>query len=41
MYRKKHAVLIEADRTELGDSAEILDKNSVLHIFTTHPFQSK
>ncbi|MCY8521532.1 hypothetical protein MOD11_09160 [Bacillus atrophaeus] len=29
---QKHAVLIEAVRTELGDSAEILGKNSGLHI---------
>ncbi len=32
LYRKKHAVLIESVCTELGDSAEILGKNSGLHI---------
>ncbi|MCY8857359.1 hypothetical protein MOD89_09425 [Bacillus atrophaeus] len=32
LYRKKHAVLIEAVCTELGDSAEILGEISGLHI---------
>ncbi|MGV4321049.1 MocR-like pyridoxine biosynthesis transcription factor PdxR [Bacillus mojavensis] len=32
LYRKKHAVLLEAIQTELGDSVEVLGKNSGLHI---------
>ncbi|MCY8721641.1 PLP-dependent aminotransferase family protein, partial [Bacillus sp. S10C12M] len=30
--RKKHAVLLEAIRSELGSSVEVLGKNSGLHI---------
>ncbi|WP_420977119.1 PLP-dependent aminotransferase family protein [Bacillus vallismortis] len=32
LYRKKHAVLLEAIRSELGNSVEVLGKNSGLHI---------
>ncbi|MBU2660785.1 MocR-like pyridoxine biosynthesis transcription factor PdxR [Bacillus cabrialesii] len=32
LYRKKHAVLLEAIRSELGNSVDILGKNSGLHI---------
>ncbi|MCY7760811.1 PLP-dependent aminotransferase family protein [Bacillus spizizenii] len=32
LYRKKHAVLLDAIRSELGNSVEILGKNSGLHI---------
>ncbi|MGG3030049.1 PLP-dependent aminotransferase family protein [Bacillus stercoris] len=32
LYRKKHAVLLEAIRSELGNTVEILGKNSGLHI---------
>ncbi|MCY7782263.1 MULTISPECIES: PLP-dependent aminotransferase family protein [unclassified Bacillus (in: firmicutes)] len=32
LYRKKHAVLLEAIRSELGSSVEVLGKNSGLHI---------
>ncbi|MGG1419341.1 PLP-dependent aminotransferase family protein [Bacillus subtilis] len=32
LYRKKHAILLEAIRSELGNTVEILGKNSGLHI---------